>query len=127
MTAAWITRLPARRPAAALVAAFALAFGAGEVLFAAGAARAQGLGLPSQDRKLPVEINADDVKCAHGSTTGQLDENSLFYLLTRGISEVEARQILVQAFAAELLTDIEVDALAEHVQAALADVGGKHG
>jgi Fe-S cluster assembly protein SufD len=69
--------------------------------------------------KPELEIYADDVKCAHGSTTGRLDETSLFYLLSRGIEPVTARNILVRAFAIELLTDMTVPAIAARAQAAL--------
>ncbi|MEJ2139022.1 MAG: Fe-S cluster assembly protein SufD [Gammaproteobacteria bacterium] len=71
------------------------------------------------DTKPELEIYADDVKCAHGSTTGQLDQNALFYLLARGIDKREARNLLVRAFAAELLTGISVPAIAERTQTAL--------
>lgn len=50
-----------------------------------------------------LEIRADDVKCKHGSTTGQIDAHSLFYLRSRGIDEAAARAMLVYAFAAEVL------------------------
>jgi Fe-S cluster assembly protein SufD len=69
--------------------------------------------------KPELEIYADDVKCAHGSTTGQLDATSLFYLLSRGIDEHEARNILVVAFAGELVSDIGIDAITERAQQAL--------
>jgi Fe-S cluster assembly protein SufD len=69
--------------------------------------------------KPELEIYADDVKCAHGATTGKLDETSLFYLLSRGIDPVEARNILITAFASELLTDIQIPAIAAHTQAAM--------
>jgi Fe-S cluster assembly protein SufD len=69
--------------------------------------------------KPELEIYADDVKCAHGSTTGQLDTNSMFYLLSRGIPPTEARNMLVRAFASELLVDIEFPAVRERTHAAL--------
>jgi Fe-S cluster assembly protein SufD len=69
--------------------------------------------------KPELEIYADDVKCAHGATTGKLDETSMFYLLSRGIDPVEARNILVTAFASELLTDIQIPAVVEHTQNAM--------
>jgi Fe-S cluster assembly protein SufD len=50
-----------------------------------------------------LEIYADDVKCTHGATIGQIEESALFYLRSRGISEADARQILLQAFAGECL------------------------
>jgi len=55
------------------------------------------------DTKPELEIYADDVKCAHGATVGQLDANQLFYLRSRGLSEPEARQTLTVAFADEVL------------------------
>ncbi|MBX7095379.1 MAG: Fe-S cluster assembly protein SufD [Flavobacteriales bacterium] len=57
--------------------------------------------------KPELEIYADDVKCSHGSTTGQLDEEALFYLQARGISEKSARLLLVQAFAGDVINKIE--------------------
>ncbi len=53
-----------------------------------------------------LEIYADDVKCAHGATVGQLDTDALFYLRTRGLSAIDARQMLMQAFAAEIFEKI---------------------
>ena len=53
------------------------------------------------DTKPQLEIYADDVKCTHGATIGQIDENALFYLRSRGVSEAEARQLLLLAFASE--------------------------
>ena len=50
-----------------------------------------------------LEINNEDVKCAHGSTTGNLDQDSLFYLLSRSITQSQAEQILIKAFANKLL------------------------
>ncbi len=55
------------------------------------------------DTKPELEIFADDVKCSHGATVGELDPGQLFYLRTRGIPEAEARAILVRAFLAEAL------------------------
>jgi Fe-S cluster assembly protein SufD len=79
------------------------------------------------DTKPELEIYADDVKCAHGSTTGQLDETALFYLVSRGIEVREARNLLIRAFAAELLTDIGIPALRDRTQAALEALGTNHG
>ena len=53
------------------------------------------------DTKPQLEIYADDVKCTHGATIGQIDENALFYLRSRGMSEAEARRLLLLAFASE--------------------------
>jgi len=53
------------------------------------------------DTKPELEIFADDVKCSHGATVGELDADQLFYLRTRGIPDAEARSILVRAFLIE--------------------------
>jgi Fe-S cluster assembly protein SufD len=58
-----------------------------------------------------LEILADDVKCKHGSTTGQLDATALFYLRSRGIGEDAARSLLVYAFASDVIARIKVEAL----------------
>ena len=67
----------------------------------------------SINSKPQLEIYADDVKCSHGCTIGQLDEKALFYMRTRGISEKDARQILTFAFVAEALEKITVPSLYE--------------
>jgi len=67
------------------------------------------------DSKPTLEIHNDDVKCNHGSTIGQLDEEALFYLRARGIGEEEARNLLVFAFASEIVERINVDAVREEV------------
>ncbi|MCH2234627.1 MAG: Fe-S cluster assembly protein SufD [Crocinitomicaceae bacterium] len=61
----------------------------------------------SINAKPELEIYADDVKCSHGSTTGQLDENAIFYLQTRGISKRNAEKMLVAAFIAEVIEEYE--------------------
>jgi Fe-S cluster assembly protein SufD len=61
------------------------------------------------DLKPELEIFADDVKCAHGAAVGDLDANSLFYLRARGISEAEARNMLVRAFLEEAVAEIAND------------------
>jgi len=66
-----------------------------------------------------LEILADDVKCRHGSTTGQLDPAALFYLRSRGIDEASARDLLTYAFASDLVRRIEVDVVRETVAAHL--------
>lgn len=62
-----------------------------------------------------LEINADDVKCSHASTTGQLDDDAMFYLKSRGLSEQRSRQILVEGFANDILENINQDELREFV------------
>jgi len=63
-----------------------------------------------------LEIYADDVKCSHGATVGQLDENALFYIRQRGISEDNARMLLMYAFAADVTHEIKIDTLRERVE-----------
>ena len=58
-----------------------------------------------------LEIYADDVKCSHGSTVGQLGEQAMFYMQQRGIPYEEARMLLKFAFAADVLSTIHLDAL----------------
>ncbi|MDF2549714.1 MAG: sufD [Chlamydiales bacterium] len=55
-----------------------------------------------------LEIFADDVKASHGATVGQLDKEALFYLRTRGFSEVEAKRLLIQAFGLEIVQKIDI-------------------
>ncbi len=62
------------------------------------------------DSKPQLEIYADDVKCSHGATVGELDPDQLFYLRSRGVPEAEARSILVRAFLSEALDPIAHDA-----------------
>ncbi len=63
-----------------------------------------------------LEILADDVKCKHGSTTGQLDPDALFYLRSRGLSEPAARSLLTWAFASDLVRRMEVEPLRRTVE-----------
>jgi Fe-S cluster assembly protein SufD len=65
--------------------------------------------------KPQLEIYADDVKCSHGTSTGKVDTEALFYLKARGIGEDSARKLLLQAFAQELIDKIEIDSLKERV------------
>jgi Fe-S cluster assembly protein SufD len=68
------------------------------------------------DTKPQLEIYADDVKCTHGATIGQIEENALFYLQSRGISEQEARKLLLMAFAEECVGRMHSAAAREHVE-----------
>lgn len=63
------------------------------------------------DVKPELEIFADDVKCSHGAASGELDENQLFYMRSRGIDEDEARKILVEAFLDDVIYKIENEAI----------------
>jgi Fe-S cluster assembly protein SufD len=68
------------------------------------------------DTKPQLEIYADDVKCTHGATIGQIEENALFYLQSRGISEAEARKLLLLAFAEECVDRMHSAAAREHIE-----------
>ncbi|MBC6367428.1 Fe-S cluster assembly protein SufD [Algoriphagus sp. AK58] len=65
--------------------------------------------------KPQLEIWADDVKCSHGCTVGQLDEEALFYLQARGIDKTSAKGLLLYAFAGEVLEKIEEESFRNHV------------
>ena len=71
------------------------------------------------DTKPELEIYAEDVRCSHGTTVGQLDEKALFYLRSRGLSGDEARRLLVRAFAAQTLEALPFGALDSHLEALL--------
>ncbi len=75
--------------------------------------------LAEVDTKPELEIFADDVKCSHGATVGALDPEQMFYLRSRGISEVEARSVLVRAFLAEALDAVADDAIRLRLEAAV--------
>jgi Fe-S cluster assembly protein SufD len=62
-----------------------------------------------------LEIYADDVKCNHGATIGQLDEEALFYIKSRGIGDYDARLLLLYAFAAEVINKISIATLRERI------------
>lgn len=66
--------------------------------------------------KPQLEIYADDVKCSHGATVGQLDENALFYLRSRGISEPEARMLLMFAFTHDVIENIRLESLKDRLK-----------
>lgn len=65
--------------------------------------------------KPELEIYADDVKCSHGATTGELDDDSLFYLRARGIPAAEARRLLVRAFVREQIDELALESVREHL------------
>lgn len=68
-----------------------------------------------------LEIYADDVKCAHGATTGQLDRDALFYLMQRGLTREIAREMLIYGFAHELLDRMQEAAVRTQIEAVLAE------
>ncbi len=69
--------------------------------------------------KPQLEIDANDVKCSHGATIGQIDDEALFYLRSRGIGESEARSLLTYAFAADLLERIKFDPIRDRFESLL--------
>jgi Fe-S cluster assembly protein SufD len=77
--------------------------------------------------KPQLEIFANDVRCTHGATIGQLDDDAIFYLRSRGIGLAEARQVLIHAFASDILNRIKIEPLRRHLEHALsARLGEKH-
>jgi Fe-S cluster assembly protein SufD len=71
------------------------------------------------DTKPQLEIFADDVKCAHGATVGQLDEEELFYLKSRGLHDELARNLLTYGFAEELVEKIKIDSIKRQLDEAI--------
>lgn len=67
----------------------------------------------TMNAKPELEIYADDVKCSHGATTGQLDREAMFYLRSRGIPEKQARGMLLHAFARDVIDQIKIEPLRE--------------
>ena len=66
--------------------------------------------------KPQLEIYADDVKCSHGTTTGKLDEEKIFYLRARGIGTINAKKLLMHAFASEVVNTIKIEALRDYIE-----------
>ena len=71
------------------------------------------------DSKPTLEIHNDDVKCSHGSTIGQLDEEALFYLRARGVGEGQARNMLIDAFASEIVDRMKVQPVKDAIRSAM--------
>jgi len=65
--------------------------------------------------KPELEIYADDVACSHGSTVGAIDDDALFYLISRGVPRKQAQDMLVLAFLAEAIEEIDNEELAEDI------------
>ncbi|MBO7465637.1 MAG: SufD family Fe-S cluster assembly protein, partial [Bacteroidales bacterium] len=63
-----------------------------------------------------LEIYADDVQCTHGATVGQLDEEAVFYLRSRGICEQNARVLLMHAFTKEVIDQMDIPALRDRME-----------
>ena len=75
----------------------------------------------AMDNKPELEIYADDVKCGHGATIGDIDGNALFYLKSRGIADATARRLLIEAFLGEVAEQVETQALREGLEERLFD------
>ncbi len=73
------------------------------------------------DTKPQLEIYADDVKCTHGATIGQIDENAIFYIRSRGLSEESARAMLLYAFTSESLKSMKVEQIRNYVEKLVSD------
>jgi Fe-S cluster assembly protein SufD len=71
------------------------------------------------DTKPQLEIYADDVKCSHGATSGQLDQDAVFFMRTRGMDEQQARDVLTYAFANDVIEQVAIEAAQEHLQQAV--------
>lgn len=74
----------------------------------------------TMNTKPQLEIFADDVKCSHGTTTGQIDEEALFYMRSRGISRPEAMALLMFAFCADVVSQIKIDSVREYLENVIA-------
>ena len=75
----------------------------------------------SMNTKPQLEIWADDVKCSHGATTGQLDPDQVFYLRARGLDQKQARGLLLYAFAVELLDSVSIPVLKEYLESIISN------
>ena len=76
--------------------------------------------LSSIDSKPQLEIYADDVKCSHGCTIGQLDQEALFYMRSRGIGIEEAKAVLTYAFTSEVIDKVSISELQKLIRDVLA-------
>ncbi|PMD95639.1 MULTISPECIES: Fe-S cluster assembly protein SufD [Siphonobacter] len=79
----------------------------------------------TMNTKPQLEIYADDVKCSHGTTTGQMDEEALFYLQSRGVPKEKGRALLMLAFAEDVVERIKIPAIREYLENALAKKVGE--
>jgi Fe-S cluster assembly protein SufD len=77
--------------------------------------------LAAMNSKPELEIFADDVKCSHGSTCGEIDKEQLFYLMSRGLDEQEAKSLLIEAFAFEAFSAFKDDKISNFTKNILAD------
>ena len=75
----------------------------------------------SVNSKPQLEIFADDVKCSHGCTVGQLDEEALFYLRSRGVPEKAAKSMLLRGFSSDILEKIKLAPIRAHIDHLIAE------
>ena len=73
------------------------------------------------DTKPELQITADNVKCSHGATVSQLEPEEIFYLRSRGLSEADSSQLLIDAFAAEIIAHIPVQSLRDKITQTLVE------
>ena len=66
--------------------------------------------------KPQLEIWADDVKCSHGTTTGQLNDEAIFYMQSRGIPKKEAIRLQLLAFAQDVVSQIKINSIREYIE-----------
>lgn len=78
------------------------------------------------DTKPQLEITADNVKCSHGATVGQLEADEIFYLQSRGLNETDARKLLIDAFAAEIINQIPIATLRNQLSLLISKITAKH-
>ena len=122
-----------RLPARALAAGTAIAGAAALVLATVPGADAQKTDSKQTNKNLvlsedavintkpELRIFADDVRCTHGATIGQLEEEAIFYARSRGIPQAQARGLLIYAFAKELIDRIPAPSLHTHLEAGILD------
>jgi Fe-S cluster assembly protein SufD len=79
------------------------------------------------DTKPQLEIYANDVRCTHGATIGQLDPEAMFYLRSRGLGAQAARHLLIAAFAAEIVDEIKIESVRDWLRATMTARLGNHG
>jgi len=75
----------------------------------------------TMNTKPQLEIWADDVKCSHGTTTGQLNDEAIFYMQSRGIPKKEAIRLQLLAFAQDVVTQIKIDSIREYIEELILD------
>ena len=74
-----------------------------------------------------LEIEADDVKCSHGATIGELDTEAKFYLMSRGLDKVQAERLVVLGFLGEVLSRLPLGGVIEKVTGAIEEKLSQHG